>query len=180
MSGTLYVVATPIGNLEDLSFRALRILREVDAIACEDTRQTAKILQAHGLRKDMISYYEPKERQRLPLILGLLESGKSVALVSDAGTPGLSDPGFRLVRAAVEKGIKVVTVPGPTALAAALAGSGLPTYRFLFLGFPPPKETGTRKLLESVREEEGTLVFYLPARRVQGFLRLVLDALSET
>lgn len=174
-TGRLFIVATPIGNLEDLSFRALKVLKEVAVIACEDTRQTLKILARYDIRKRLISYYQPKEGRKLPQILDLLESGNDVALVSDAGTPGVSDPGFRLIREAIQRGIAVIPIPGPSALVAALAASGLPTHRFLFSGFPPPKRERTRKLLESMKDEEATLVFYLPTRRIGEFLALAED-----
>ena len=177
--GRLFIVATPIGNLEDITLRALRILGEAEAIACEDTRQTVTILNRYGLKKRLISDYQPREGQKIPEILGLLESGQDVALVSDAGTPGVSDPGFPLIREALKAGIPVVPVPGPSAVTAALAAAGLPTHRFLFAGFPPPKRTATRKLLASLREEEATLVFYLPTRRVHEFLQAVRDTLGD-
>jgi len=178
-TGALFIIATPIGNLEDVTFRALRVLGEVAAIACEDTRQTLKLLTRYGIQKRLISYFQPKEGQRLPQILTLLEEGKDVALVSDSGTPGVSDPGYRLVRAAIDAGIRVVPVPGPSAAIAALSASGLPTHRALFLGFPPPKTEKTRRLLASLREEEGTLLFYLPTRRIPGFLSLALETLGD-
>ena len=177
--GRLFIVATPIGNLEDITLRALRILGEAEAVACEDTRQTVKILNRYGLKKRLISYYQPREGQKIPEILGLLESGQDVALVSDAGTPGVSDPGFPLIREALRAGIPVVSVPGPSAVTAALAASGLPTHRFLFAGFPPPKRAATRKLIASLREEAATLVFYLPTRRVREFLEAARDALGD-
>ena len=176
---SLFVVATPIGNLEDLSFRAVRVLNEVEAIACEDTRQTLKLLSRHNIHKKLISYYQPKEAQRIPTILSLLEDGKDVALVSDSGTPGISDPGFRLIREAIKRGIKIIPVPGPSALIAALSASGLPTHRFLFVGFPPPKKEKTRKWLLSLKEEEATLIIYLPTRRLSDFLGLVEDTLGN-
>ena len=142
MAGRLFVVGTPIGNLEDITFRAVRVLGEVTAIACEDTRQTVKILNRFGLKKPLLSYFHPREGQRIPEIIGLLKEGRDVALVSDAGTPGISDPGFPLIREALREGIVVVPVPGPAAVTAALSAAGLPTHRFLFLGFPPPKRTG--------------------------------------
>lgn len=179
MPGRLYVVGTPIGNLEDITLRAVRILGEVAAIACEDTRQTVKILNRYGIRKPLISYFQPREGQRIPEILRLLEQGKDVALVSDAGTPGISDPGFPLIREALKKGVQVVPVPGPAAVTAALSAAGLPTHRFLFAGFPPPKATGLRKLLESLAREEATLVFYLPTRRMTEFLAAVLEVLGD-
>jgi 16S rRNA (cytidine1402-2'-O)-methyltransferase len=173
LPGTLYIVATPIGNLDDITLRALSVLRDVAAIACEDTRQTIKLLNRHGIKKELISYYQPREGRKIPLLLDILKKGKDVALVSDSGTPGISDPGFRLVREALKEGIKVVPVPGPVAFAAALAASGLPTHRFKFVGFPPPKREAARKWLRLLREEEGTLIFYLPARKAADFL---LDA----
>jgi 16S rRNA (cytidine1402-2'-O)-methyltransferase len=177
--GTLYVVATPIGNLEDITLRALRILGEVRAIACEDTRQTLKLLNRYGLKNRLISYFHPKEGRKIPVIMGILRAGGDVALVSDAGTPGLADPGFPLIREALREGVPVVPVPGPSAASCALSASGLPTHRFLFLGFPPPKKTGLRKLLQGVREERATLVLYLPLRRIGEFLGAVLDELGD-
>jgi 16S rRNA (cytidine1402-2'-O)-methyltransferase len=177
--GRLFIVATPIGNLEDITLRALRILGEVEAIACEDTRQTVKILNRYGLKKRLISYFHPREGQKVPEIIALLGSGKDVALVSDAGTPGISDPGFPLIREALRAGIPVIPVPGPSAVAAALAASGLPTHRFLFAGFPPPKKEASRKLVASLREEEATLVFYLPTRRIREFLETVRAGLGD-
>jgi 16S rRNA (cytidine1402-2'-O)-methyltransferase len=175
---SLFIVATPIGNLEDLTFRALRVLNEVEAIACEDTRQTLKLLSRYNFHKKLISYYQPKEGQKIPQILSLLKEGKDVALVSDSGTPGVSDPGFRLIREAIKSGIEIIPVPGPSALIAALSASGLPTHRFLFLGFPPPKKEKTRKWLLSLKEEEATLIFYLPTRRISDFLGLVEETLG--
>jgi len=177
--GTLFVVATPIGNLEDLTFRALRILGEADLIACEDTRQTAKLLQRYGLRKQMVSYFQPREGQKIPFLIERLKQGGRIALVSDAGTPAISDPGFRLVREALKEGVAVVPIPGPTAAAAALSASGLPTHRFLFLGFAPPKTEALKKTLLSVAEEKGTLIFYVPARKTLSFLDAVIAFLGD-
>jgi 16S rRNA (cytidine1402-2'-O)-methyltransferase len=177
--GTLFIVATPLGNLEDITLRAIRILKEVEAVACEDTRHTLKLLNKFEIRKRLISYFQPRERQRIPEIIALLDSGKDVALVSDAGTPGLSDPGFPLIREALNRGINVVPVPGPSALAAAVSAAGLPTHRILFLGFPPPKKEATRRLLASLVEEEATLVFYLPLRRTAEFLAASLELLGD-
>ena len=179
MAGRLYIVATPIGNLEDITLRALRLLGEVAAIACEDTRQTVKILNRYGIKKPLLSYFQPREGQRIPEILGILEEGKDVALVSDAGTPGISDPGFPLIREALKKGIQVVPIPGPAAVTAALSAAGLPTHRFLFAGFPPPKPAGLRKLLLGLAAEEATLVFYLPTRRLAEFLAAVIETLGD-
>lgn len=177
--GILYIVATPIGNLEDLTFRALRILNEADTIACEDTRQTLKLLSKYNIRKRLISYFQPKEGQKIPQIIHLLEEGKRVALVSDSGTPGVSDPGYRLIQEALKKGIRIIPVPGPSALVAALSASGLPTHRVLFLGFPSPKMARARKLLLSLRDEEATLIFYLPTRKIADFLLAAEEILGN-
>jgi 16S rRNA (cytidine1402-2'-O)-methyltransferase len=175
----LFIVGTPIGNLEDVSLRALRVLGEVAAIACEDTRQTLKLLNRYDIRKPLISYFQPREGQRVPEILRLLQDGRDVALVSDAGTPGISDPGFPLIRAALKEGLSVVPIPGPSAVTAALSASGLPTHRFLFVGFPPPKITGLRKCLAGLAGEEATLVFFLPTRKLLQFLEAVADVLGD-
>jgi 16S rRNA (cytidine1402-2'-O)-methyltransferase len=179
VAGRLFIVGTPIGNLEDITLRALRILGEVAAIACEDTRQTLKILNRFGIRKPLISYYQPREGQRIPEIIRLLVAGSDVALVSDAGTPGISDPGFPLIREALKQGIPVVPIPGPSAVTTALSASGLPTHRFLFAGFPPPKKAGLRKCLEALAREEATLVFFLPTRKIPEFLAAVGDVLGD-
>ena len=179
MAGRLFVVGTPIGNLEDITLRALRVLGEVAAIACEDTRQTLKILNRYGIRKPLLSYFQPQEGRRIPEIVRMLQEGKDVALVSDAGTPGISDPGFPLIRAALKEGIPVVPIPGPSAVTAALSASGLPTHRFLFVGFPPPKATGLRKLLESLAAEKATLIFFLPTRKIPEFMAAVAGTLGD-
>jgi 16S rRNA (cytidine1402-2'-O)-methyltransferase len=178
-SGTLYVVATPIGNLEDLTFRALKALEGVDHIACEDTRRTRKLLTKYGLKKSLISYFQPKEKQKVPLIIRLLKEGKDVALVSDAGTPGISDPGFPLIKEALTQGIPIIPIPGVSALTTALSAAGLPTHRVLFVGFPPPKKEAMKKLLRSLKEESGTLVFYLPPRKLTVFFQLTQEILGE-
>jgi len=179
VAGRLFVVGTPVGNLEDITLRALRVLGEVAAIACEDTRQTLKILNRYGIRKPLLSYFQPQEGRRIPEIIRLLQEGKDVALVSDAGTPGISDPGFPLIRAALKEGIPVVPIPGPSAVTTALSASGLPTHRFLFVGFPPPKATGLRKLLESLAAEKATLIFFLPTRKIPEFLAAVAASLGD-
>jgi len=177
--GKLFIVATPIGNLEDLTFRALRVLSEVEIIACEDTRQTKKLLNKYSLKKRLISYFQPKEKQKIPLIISLLKDGKDVALVSDAGTPGLSDPGYLLLREAIREKIQLIPIPGASAVTAALTASGLPTHRFLFIGFPPAKKEKTRKLLQSLKSEESTLVFYLPSRKILAFLEIIQEVMGN-
>lgn len=178
-SGDLYVVATPIGNLEDLTFRALRTLREVSVIVCEDTRWTRKLLNKYSIKKKLISYYHPRENQKIPQIISLLKQGKDVALVTDSGTPGISDPGYPLIREAITQGIKIIPIPGPAAITAALSVAGLPTHRFLFLGFLPPKKEATKKLLVSLKNEKATLVFYLPTRKLLSFLDLTRETIGN-
>ena len=178
-SGDLYIVATPIGNLEDLTFRALRTLREVSVIACEDTRQTRKLLNKYSIKKKLISYYHPRENQKTPQIISFLKQGKDVALVTDSGTPGISDPGYPLIREAITQGIKIIPIPGPAAITAALSAAGLPTHRFLFLGFLPPKQEATKKLLVSLKNEKATLVFYLPTRKLLSFLDLTRETIGN-
>ena len=170
-TGTLYVVATPIGNLEDLSIRAARILREVDVIACEDTRHTRLLLQRYGITTPMVSYHEHNEPARAQELLRRLEAGESAALVSDAGTPVLSDPGFSLVRQAIAGGIPVVPLPGPSAITAALSVAGLPTDRFVFLGFLPRKAGERRRALEEVASIPWTLVLFETPHRIAQALR---------
>jgi 16S rRNA (cytidine1402-2'-O)-methyltransferase len=177
--GRLYIVATPIGNLEDLTRRAARVLGEVDLIAAEDTRQTRKLLAHLGLSKPLLSYYEPREEQALPKILALLQDGKSVALVTDGGTPAVSDPGYRLVRAALDAGIKVEPVPGPSALTAALSASGLPTDRVTFAGFLPPKTAARRAALAELADRRDTLVFFESPHRLPDFLADALATLGD-
>jgi 16S rRNA (cytidine1402-2'-O)-methyltransferase len=172
MSGTLYIVSTPIGNLEDITLRALRILREVDLIACEDTRHTRKLLDHHGIAKAAVSYHDHNESARTVDLIQKLQGGANIALVSDAGTPLISDPGYRLVEAAAAAGISLVPLPGPSAAIAALAASGLPTDSFRFNGFLPPKSTPRRKLLEELKGETCTLIFYEAPHRI-------LDALED-
>ena len=179
MAGRLYVVGTPIGNLEDITLRALRVLGEVAAIACEDTRQTIKLLNRYGIKKPLLSYFQPREGQRIPESIGLLKEGRDVALVSDAGTPGISDPGFPLIREAIKEGLAVVPIPGPSAATAALSAAGLPTHRFLFVGFPPPKTSGLRRVLEALAPENATLIFYLPTRKLSAFLIAVGEVLGD-
>ena len=173
MPGLLYLVATPIGNLEDITYRAVRLLGEADLIACEDTRQTRKLLDHYGIHKPAISYHDHNEQERSEDLVGRLLGGATVALVSDAGMPLVSDPGYRLVHAAVEAGIPVVPVPGPSAGIAALAASGLPTDAFHFGGFLPPKTGQRARVLESLAAEEATLVFYEAPHRILETLEAV-------
>ena len=165
-SGALYVVATPIGNLEDISARALRVLREVDCIAAEDTRHTGQLLRHFGIDTPLLSLHEHNERDRLESVLGLLREGRAVALVSDAGTPLISDPGFPLVRELRRQGLKAIPVPGPSSVLAALAVAGLPTDRFVFEGFLPAKTAARCERLQALAGEERTLVFLEASHRV--------------
>jgi 16S rRNA (cytidine1402-2'-O)-methyltransferase len=178
MAGTLYVVGTPIGNLEDMTFRAVRVLREADLIACEDTRQTRKLLDHYGIVKPAISYHEHNEAERTPELLERLLAGAAVAIVSDAGTPLVSDPGYRLVAAAIENGITVVPVPGPSALLTALAASGMATDAFFFGGFLPAKTGQRRRVLEGVQAIPATLVFYEAPHRIVETLEDVEQVLG--
>ena len=178
-TGTLFVVATPLGHLEDLTLRALRVLREVSLVACEDTRRTGTLLRAHGIATATTSYFEHNERSKGVKILEALRAGRDVALVSDAGTPGISDPGYRLVRDARAEGIAVVPVPGPSAATAALSVSGLPTDRFLFVGFLPAKAGARRKALEALASERPTLVFFESPVRLVDSLSDMLAALGD-
>jgi len=172
MPGTLYLVATPIGNLEDITLRAIRVLREADLIACEDTRQTGKLLAHLGIAKPMVSYHEHNEAARTAELIAKLESDATVARVSDAGTPLVSDPGYRLVTAAIGAGIVVVPIPGASAVLGALSAAGLPTDAFRFGGFLPPKSGQRKKALEALRGEDCTMVFYEAPHRI-------LDTLSD-
>jgi 16S rRNA (cytidine1402-2'-O)-methyltransferase len=179
MAGLLYLVATPIGNLEDITYRAVRVLREADLIACEDTRQTRKLLDHYGIAKPTISYHEHNEAERAAELASRMAAGETVALVSDAGMPLVSDPGYRLVRAAIETGVPVQAVPGPSAAMTALAGSGLPTDSFRFGGFLPPKAGQRLKALEALAEEQATLIFYEAPHRILEALEAVEQALGE-
>lgn len=161
----LYIVATPIGNLEDITLRAIRTLKEVDYIAAEDTRHSSILLNKYEIKKPAISFHAFSDNRKLQEILQLLREGKNIALISDAGTPGISDPGYVLVKAAREQGIQVVPIPGPSAVLAALSASGLPTHQFLYLGFLPMKK-GRQTLLESLKTEERTIVFYESPHRL--------------
>lgn len=179
MSGILYVVATPIGNLEDITYRAVRALGEVDRIACEDTRQTRKLLDRYGIATPTVSYHEHNEQTRSEELVRDLEAGKSVALVSDAGTPLIADPGYRLVRKAREHGITVTPIPGPAAAVAALSASGLPTDSFFFGGFLPAKKSHRRKTLEGLKALACTAVFYEAPHRIVETLEDIAEILGN-
>lgn len=178
-SGVLYVVATPIGNLDDITRRALTTLAEVDLIAAEDTRRTRRLLTHHGIHRPVTSYYDAVERQRAPALLAKLQSGARIALVSDAGTPGIADPGYHLVRAAVAAGVAVVPIPGVSAVATVLSVAGIPAERFAFEGFLPTKAGKRAERLAAVAHESRALVFYEAARRLPDFLQAVLAALGD-
>ena len=177
--GTLYVAATPIGNLGDMTLRAIAILRSVDVIAAEDTRQTGILLSAHGIDTQLISYHEHNEKRRAGELISKLEAGAAVALVSDAGTPTISDPGYRLVSAAAAAGIDVVPLPGVSAATAALSVSGLPTDAFTFIGFPEKKAGKRLKQLFELAGRRETLIFYESPRRVAGLLEAVLECMGD-
>ena len=178
-AGILYVVATPLGNLEDVTLRALRVLREADLIACEDTRRTARLLQAHGIATRTTSYFEHNERWKGDRILAEVRAGRTVALVSDAGTPGISDPGYRLVRDARAEGLAVVPVPGPSAVVAALSVSGLPTDRFLFVGFLPARAGARKAALAELAAARESLVFYESPVRAAAALADMREAFGD-
>lgn len=169
-AGTLFVVATPIGNLEDITFRAIKTLKRVDIIAAEDTRHTRRLLNAHGIEGRLVSYHEHNEKQRTRQLMDRLKQGASVALVSDAGTPTVSDPGYRLVQSATEQQIRVVPIPGVSAAIAALSASGLATDSFTFVGFPDRKKAKRRNQLRALAESPHTLIFYQSPRRIVSLL----------
>ncbi len=175
----LYIVSTPIGNLEDVTLRALRILRDANAIACEDTRTTLRLVQRYGLCRTLLPYHEHNARQALPGILRRLADGEAVALVSDAGTPLVSDPGYRLVEAALDAGHPVVPIPGPSAMLAGLVAAGLPTDRFFFAGFLPNRQAARRAALEELTAVPGTLVFYEAPGRAADTLADIAAVLGD-
>jgi len=170
VGGVLYIVATPIGNLEDVSARALRVLREVAVIACEDTRHSARLLSTYEIRTPTLSCFEHNEERRTPELIERLRRGESIALISDAGTPAISDPGYRLVRAALANGLRVVAIPGPSAVIAAISISGLPTDRLTFEGFLPTRASMRRTALAALAREPRTMVFFEAARRLEAAL----------
>ena len=170
MPGTLFIVATPIGNLEDISLRALRTLREVDLIAAEDTRRTAKLLSHYNIHRPMVSLHEHNEHRESPKLIARMEAGSSVALVSDAGTPGISDPGEHLVRLARARGITVTPIPGPSAITTALSASGLPASRFVFMGFVPRSGSARQHWFTQLAAEPQTVVFFEVPHRLDSLL----------
>ncbi len=176
---SLYLVATPIGNLEDITLRALRVLKEVDLIACEDTRQTLKLLSHYNIKTRLVSYHEHNEMTKAAELVVDLEGGAKIALVTDAGMPGISDPGFRLIALAIRHHVPVVPIPGASAFLAALVASGLPTDSFRFSGFLPSKSGQRRKLLESVKDSPRTQVFYEAPHRLLETLADVVEALGN-
>jgi 16S rRNA (cytidine1402-2'-O)-methyltransferase len=179
MPGTLFVVATPLGNLEDVSARALRVLKNVAVIAAEDTRHSRKLLSHFDIHTPLTSYYDQVEKERAPRLVERLKRGEDVALISDAGTPGIADPGYRLVRAAIEAGLRVVPVPGPSAFVAALSAAGVATDRFCFEGFVPSRGAERRRFYESLREERRTVVCFESGHRLVASLADLAAVLGE-
>lgn len=178
-SGFLYLVPTPIGNLGDITSRALEVLKEVDLVACEDTRTSGRLLQKFDIKKRLISYHEFNERQRAGELTEMLKSGQSIAVVTDAGSPGISDPAYRIVKAAIDSGVTVIPLPGPNALIPALSASGLPTDRFFFEGFLPHKSGGRQTRLGKLADFEHTLVFYESPHRVAKSLGDMREILGD-
>jgi 16S rRNA (cytidine1402-2'-O)-methyltransferase len=177
--GVLYIVSTPIGNMEDITLRALRILKEVDLIAAEDTRRTGLLLKHFGIQTPLTSYFEGNELKKRGYILSKLKEDKNIALVSDAGTPGISDPGFRLIQLVIENKIPIVPIPGPSAVVTALSVSGLPTDAFLFKGFLPHKSKKRRDLLKELEEVRETLILYESPHRLSETLKDILEILGD-
>lgn len=178
-SGILYIVATPIGHLGDFSHRAVEVLKSVDWIACEDTRHSKILLDHYGIKKPLISYFDFSEKKRAPELIQKIEAGSTAALISDAGTPGIADPGFRLIREAIRRNIRLETVPGPSAFLAALVLSGLPTNRFIFEGFAPIKAQARKKWLEAMKNEKGTIIFYESPHRLLKTFEALREVLGD-
>jgi 16S rRNA (cytidine1402-2'-O)-methyltransferase len=177
--GVLYVVATPIGNREDITLRALKTLRDVDLVVAEDTRKSGKFLSHHRIKNRLVSYHEHNEKRRTPELLAKLLDGTTIALVSNAGTPGVSDPGYRLVAAAIENKISVIPVPGPSAATTAMSASGLPTDSFVFIGFSPKKKGKRLKFITELAAEPRALIFYESPKRVLAFLEEVVSHIGD-
>lgn len=178
-SGTLYIVGTPIGNLEDISFRAVRILQSVDLIAAEDTRHTGKLLHHFQVKVTQVSCHEHNQKQRIPELIEKLKAGKNIAVVTDAGMPGISDPGYEIVKACVDAGLLVVPIPGPNAAITALSAAGLPTERFIFEGFLPVKGKERKQRIEMLQTESRTIVLYESPHRVRKTLQDLTNSLGE-
>jgi 16S rRNA (cytidine1402-2'-O)-methyltransferase len=179
MPGQLFIVPTPIGNLEDITLRALRVLKEVDLIAAEDTRHTQHLLNHYGISTSLTSYHEHNEREKAQTLVDRIKNGANIALVSDAGTPAIADPGFRLVAAAIAAGVQIVPLPGAAALATVLSASGLPTDRFLFEGFLPAKKAERRAKLQALHEQTATLIFYEAPHRLLDTLNDIQQLLGD-
>ena len=175
----LYIISTPIGNLQDITLRAIEALKTVDIIAAEDTRQSKILLDHYGIQKPVTSFFDHNQKIKGERLLGILREGKSVALITDAGTPGISDPGYSLIKLAYDNDIPVTVVPGVTALITALTLSGLPAHRFIFEGFLPPKTVGRRKKLQSLKAEEGTIIFYESPHRLLKALEDIKEVLDD-
>ena len=179
MGSKLYIVSTPIGNLEDITLRALNTLKEVDLIACEDTRTTKKLLVNYQIEKPLVSYHEHNEVEKSKELLSLLQKGNSIAIVSDAGTPGVSDPGYRIVKLASENGVDVIPIPGASATLAALSVSGLPTSSFSFYGFPPKQKKRITEYLQRIKDKTETLIFYESPKRIIKTLEVMIEVLGD-
>jgi len=177
--GKIYLVPTPIGNMDDITRRALTVLEAVDLVACEDTRHSGMLLKNLGMKKRLISYHNFNEEKRAAEFVAMVDRGESIAVITDAGSPGISDPAYRVVRAAVDNDIEVIPLPGPTAIIPALTASGLPTDRFFFEGFLPNKSAARKKRLERLKEFEHTLVFYESPFRIEKALHDILDVLGD-
>lgn len=178
-TGVLYLVATPLGNLGDISYRAVKILKSVDLIACEDTRTSRTLLRHYDINKPLVSYHNFNERQISEKIISRIQNGESVAVISDAGTPSISDPGFVVVRAAVDAGIRIEAIPGPAAVVTALAVSGLPTDAFIFYGFLPPKAGKRSQIIESLADRRETLIFYESPFKINKLVTMLHEILGD-
>jgi len=178
-TGTLYIVATPIGNLEDITLRAIRVLKEVDLIAAEDTRHTRHLLDRHHLSSQLTSYHDHNKEEKAPILVARLLEGRNIALVSDAGTPGISDPGYFLINLAIDQKVPVVPIPGATAAIAALSISGLPTDRFVFEGFLPSKQAARKKRLQELAAEQRTIIFYEAPHKIVRTVEDMLEAFGD-
>jgi 16S rRNA (cytidine1402-2'-O)-methyltransferase len=178
-TGDLYVVTTPIGNMEDITIRALKTLGQVDLVAAEDTRHTGRLLARHDIKNNLISYHEHNEKARTPMLIHRLKAGSSVALVTNAGTPAVSDPGYRLVKAAIANHIRVIPIPGVSALIPAISAAGLPTDSFIFAGFPAKKKAKRLKQLQDLADEKRTLIFYENPGRILAFMEELADVMGD-